>query len=355
MVDEYQSIIKGVLAVISIVMILLTFIPLVRNDYWTFRALEFPRSQKLIVNSAVLLLWATVLSHLHSPHWVLITLLAVSIIYLAYKVMPYTSLYAHEMVQIKNGSADSSISLFCANVYQDNRDYETMRRQILECDPDVIFLVETDKSWAKEMKLFRNRYPHYLEQPQENTYGLLFYSKLPLEEGSVKFLVKNEIPSVEAAVTLPSGQKVKIFGLHPEPPAPQESLTTTAKDKELMKIAFKAAKSKHPVIVMGDLNDVAWSYTTELFRKTSRLLDPRRGRGFFATFSAKSRIMRFPLDYIFCSETFGLIEMKRMPYSGSDHFAMFVKLQYDKTLAKEQTPPQADADDIDDAREKAAA
>ena len=71
---------------------------------------------------------------------------------------------------------------------------------------------------------------------------------------------------------------------HPEPPVPGENLYSTAKDKELMKVALKAKECKLPCIVFGDLNDVAWSHTTELFRKTSELLDPRRGRGFYSTF-----------------------------------------------------------------------
>jgi hypothetical protein len=63
--------------------------------------------------------------------------------------------------------------------------------------------------------------------------------------------------------------------------------------------------------------------------------------------------MRFPLDYIFCSSDFGLIEMKRMPHNGSDHFAMYIHLQYDPSLRKKQEEPQADPEEKQQAAEKA--
>jgi endonuclease/exonuclease/phosphatase (EEP) superfamily protein YafD len=141
--------------------------------------------------------------------------------------------------------------------------------------------------------------------------------------------------------------------LHPKPPVPDEALYSTAKDKELMKVALKIENYKDPCIVMGDLNDVAWSYVTELFRKVSGLLDPRRGRGFYSTFSANHWWMRFPLDYIFCSSHFGLISMHRMPHNGSDHFAMFIHLQYHEELKYKQEEPEADRKEKEDAVEKA--
>ena len=90
----------------------------------------------------------------------------------------------------------------------------------------------------------------------------------------------------KATLKLPSGQLVKTWGLHPKPPVPGEDDRSTAMDKELMKVAFKAKRETLPVIIMGDLNDVAWSYVTGLLSKTSGLLDPRRGRGFYSTFSS---------------------------------------------------------------------
>ncbi|MES2881887.1 MAG: endonuclease/exonuclease/phosphatase family protein, partial [Bacteroidota bacterium] len=186
-----------------------------------------------------------------------------------------------------------------------------------------------------------------------NTYGLLFFSRYVLRNEKIIFRVDNEVPSIEAEAQLPGGQWVKIFGLHPKPPVPGESLTATAKDKELMKVALLVEKEKLPCVVMGDLNDVAWSHTTELFRKVSGLLDPRRGRGFFSTFSANHWWVRFPLDYVFCSSNFGLVQMKRMPHFGSDHFAMFIHLQYQPELEKVHDEPVADGEEKEEAKKKA--
>ena len=144
-----------------------------------------------------------------------------------------------------------------------------------------------------------------------------------------------------------------VWGLHPEPPVPGENLYATAKDKELMKVALKVKDCGLPTVVFGDLNDVAWSHTTELFRKTSHLLDPRRGRGFYSTFSAHHWFIRFPLDYIFCSKEFGFIEMKRMPKNGSDHFATFTQVAFQATLQEEQEAPKADEEELEEAQELA--
>jgi endonuclease/exonuclease/phosphatase (EEP) superfamily protein YafD len=140
--------------------------------------------------------------------------------------------------------------------------------------------------------------------------------------------------------------------LHPAPPSPTENDESTERDAELLVVAKSVAGIDTPVIVAGDLNDVAWSTTTRLFRKISGLLDPRIGRGMFNTFHAHHWFMRWPLDHLFHSRHFTLVFIKRLPSFGSDHFAMLVELAYDEQRGARQEGLAPDADDEAFAEEK---
>ncbi len=345
--------VKIVLGLLTAVFTIGTFLPVVKSNYWTFRILEYPRLQKFVIGLFILATAVFTREQTEGLFWWILILLLLSLTYLVIKILPYTPLSPKEMKRIEKGNGKDELKIFTGNVLQTNRQYNRILGQIRKQDPDVVFLVETDQGWDEAMQTLEKDYPHFLKKPLDNTYGLLFYSRLPFREAEIKFLAEPDIPSIQATVTLPNGKDVRIHGLHPRPPVPDESLTSTAKDKELMKIALSLEHFEDPCVVMGDLNDVAWSYVTMLFRKVSGLLDPRRGRGFYSTFSANHWWMRFPLDYIFCSAHFGLVSMRKMPHNGSDHFSMFIHLRYHEKMEKKQDKPEANGEEKKAAVKKA--
>ncbi|RYZ92407.1 MAG: endonuclease/exonuclease/phosphatase family protein, partial [Sphingobacteriaceae bacterium] len=255
------------LTIISFFLVVIVFLPLIKNSYWIFRSLEYPRAQKFVLCVAALVGWVVYYTAYSTINIYAVISLAVATVYLATKIYNYTILSYKEVKTVTSRNSSNELKIFSANVYQDNTQYDKLLAQIKANDPDIILLLETDKKWEQGVKELERDYPNTLKAALPNTYGLLFYSRFEISEAKVNYLVKKDIPSIEALVHLPSGIKVQLWGLHPEPPVPGESLHSTAKDKELMRIALKARDTKLPVIVMGDLNDVAWSYTTTLFEK----------------------------------------------------------------------------------------
>ncbi|MFP4092078.1 MAG: endonuclease/exonuclease/phosphatase family protein [Cyclobacteriaceae bacterium] len=137
--------------------------------------------------------------------------------------------------------------------------------------------------------------------------------------------------------------------LHPKPPVPGETSDSRQRDAEILIIGNRISKSANPVLVAGDFNDVAWSHTTLLFQKVSGLLDPRTGRGFYNTFHADYFPFRWPLDHVFLSAHFKLLEMKRLPDIDSDHFPIYLKLSYEPSEKQEQQAPAQDEDTAEEA------
>ncbi|MEX1057181.1 MAG: endonuclease/exonuclease/phosphatase family protein, partial [Natronospirillum sp.] len=188
--------------------------------------------------------------------------------------------------------------------------------------------------------------PHAVRCAQDNLYGMHVYSRLPLNDIEVTYLVEDNVPSIHAGIRLRSGDCVRAHFLHPAPPSPTENDESSQRDAELVIVARRVALERNlPVIVSGDLNDVAWSATTQLFIKVSGLLDPRIGRGMFNTYHAKIPFLRWPLDHLFHSEHFTLHRIDRLALPGSDHFALYTELYLNPARRDEQDGERPDEDE----------
>ncbi len=329
-----------------------TGLSLLRYEYWWIRIFDYPKLQMI-----GFMAFAVVLFALGTTSWTLwglayVSLLFVTIIYQTYKVYPYTRLGKLQVLAAEKDDKDNHLSMVHCNVLMTNRDSESCLREITRHQPDLILAVEADKWWHNALKPLEEDYPYVAHMPLENTYGMLLYSKLELENTDFNFLVENDVPSLNPIITLRSGVKVNGYFIHPKPPVPNEAPTSVTRDAELIMVAKSAKESTLPVIAAGDLNDVGWSRTSELFQKISGLLDPRVGRGLFATFNANNQFFRWPLDHVFHSKEFRVEKIERLHYIGSDHFSIFVNLSYEPETRHEQEHLTPDQEDIEEANEK---
>ena len=295
--------------IIAVIVIWLTFWSLIPRDEWWFRGADFPRLQILvlgIVAFVLLLVW-------DQPwdFWRELTLIGL-IAALAYQlkmVLPYTFIWKKQVKHVRKSqfNPDQQISLMVSNVLTPNQKYHLLIQEIQKYQPDLVLTLETDQRWQNELSVIEQDYPYRVPVPLDNLYGMHLYSRLELKDTEVKFILSDEIPSIHTTVILRSGQPVQLYCLHPKPPSPTEAKDSTLRDAELLIVGDQIKDLDESCIVMGDLNDVAWSRTTRLFQRISGLLDPRVGRRYVNTFHADYPLLRWSLDHVFHSTDFALV------------------------------------------------
>lgn len=331
-----------------------TLLPLSRAKAWWVRGWDFPRTQ-LVALSGIVIALQLVAGPSGVAGTVLIVVAGVVAFYQLGWIWPFTPLHRREVKSHLPGSAAQIVRAVTVNVLQSNRETARLFNQLRELKPDLLLALEANGWWQEQLAEFRRELPHALACPLENFYGMLLLSRWPLHDSRIQFLVEPDKPSLHCLVLLPGGATLRLVCLHPAPPSPTENAESTERDAELIQVARTLEHERRPTIVMGDLNDVAWSRTTRLFRKLSGLLDPRVGRGLFNTFPARLPFLRWPVDHLFHSRHFTLVHLRRLGAFGSDHFPVFAELALGDGGQRNEPPLSADPSDRREAREETAA
>jgi endonuclease/exonuclease/phosphatase (EEP) superfamily protein YafD len=339
-------------SLLTVLLVVLTLLPLSRRQAWWIRGCDFPRLQLACAGFLLIALQLSTLDLSRPLTWLLLISCLACVAYQSWWIWPYSFLHRKEVLHVQESRPDNRIRVMIANVLMTNRNAGSLLQIIRAADPDVLVTVESDNWWQSQLAALDTDYRYSLKCPGENKYGMHLYSRLPLSDAQIRFLVEPDCPSMHALVTLRSGQQIQLHCLHPAPPSPTENDTSSERDAELIIVARQVAQADLPVIVTGDLNDVAWSATTRLFRKISGLLDPRVGRGMFNTFHAGYLFLRWPLDHLFHSRHFTLAKIRRLPGFGSDHFPILVELMLQPERAGAQEGIAPDQGDHAWAREK---
>ena len=318
----------------GLVMLIATLLPCTNSKQWWIRDFDFPRMQVFFITLIVEILYLIINGIQTFWDIAFNSIMILIMIYQAWKIYPYTLIAQKQVDDTVGSDHSSSLTLITVNVQKSNRQSESCLSMIKNMNPDILILLEIDKWWVNELRQVEQLFKYHVSYPQENPYGMMLFSKLKLISPTIEFLIKEDTPSIHTTVVLDDEQSFKLISVHPAPPTPPhidgDTNNSKERDHELYAVSRRIKHHDGPVIVAGDLNDVAWSHTTKTFQKRSSLLDPRRGRGFFNSFHAKYFFLRFPLDHIFVSKHFSCQELKRLGNIHSDHFPIYAKLTLNK-------------------------
>ena len=200
----------------------LTLLPLWRHEAWWVRSLDFPRLQPFVISFLLIILEMVLFDLSHPFFGGLITVALLCLILHFGWIFPYTRLYPVEVKSVDSDDRQRMIRIITANVLTPNRNAKVLIDLVHENAPDIIVTLESDTWWQAKLDSLEHDYPHTIKCPLDNLYGMHVYSKLPLIDGQIDYLVEPDIPSMHSLVILPGGQRIRVHFLHPAPPSPTE-------------------------------------------------------------------------------------------------------------------------------------
>jgi len=332
------------------------------SAHWVVRCWDFPRLQIIVLAwlltfGMFLTLWFSDSTN-RVPVWIPLAIAIGLTCWHGFRIFPYTPIAPEQAAATESrqhrdrGSDPSTVRIVISNVEMENNQHDLWMQVMRDADPDVLIVLEPDQKWINAVQPLIDDFPERVIIPQDNWYGMMMLSKLPMLKYEVRYLVQDDIPSIDAEVRLDDSRIIRVIAVHPRPPEPIRGNDATARDAELTLWGKELAQEKRPTIIGGDLNDVAWSSTTRLFLRVSKMLDPRRGRGMFNTFHADHVWMRFPLDHVFVSPDFTISDVRLLPFVGSDHFPIRIELRHAPEEKKKHEVMTQKPGDEEEAEEK---
>ncbi|MXP30522.1 hypothetical protein GRI94_15750 [Erythrobacter jejuensis] len=232
------------------------------------------------------------------------------------RIWPYVVVAPNE-IELGRPEGSECFSLLTLNVLQSNRDYARTLDLIRARDPDLILLTETDRKWLDALMPVLQNYPQRMAEPLDNTYGMIFATRLPVQSAAMPMDRVADAPTLYATVTIPDAGDFELIGLHPRPPKPGQDVER--RDKMIAEAGMATPDGLEEALTLGDFNDVPWSQTTQAFRAHGGYGDPRAGRGTFPTFPSSAGKLGWPLDHIFVKGNLHIRSFAVLDDVGSDH------------------------------------
>lgn len=214
---------------------------------------------------------------------------------------------------------EEPLRIMSFNLLASNAQFGEVVAYLREIRADVIFLHEASRPW--EMALQGTDLPYEVTRSRS----------LDLDYGTL-VLSRPGDPVISYGFTLGGARAVQVthdgvavLGAHPL--APTSSRRSALRNAQLEFATDWAQQQTGPHVVTGDFNATPWSYAFRRMLADSDLENSQVGFGVQGTFPAdRFFLIRLPIDHLLHSPELAVVDRRRGPRLGSDHFPLIVDL-----------------------------
>ncbi len=221
-------------------------------------------------------------------------------------------------------SNGSDYRLLLSNVLKRNRSYHKVLDMVNSQQPDLVVLIEPDRTWLKSLAELRQDYPFWYSEPRKDAYGIAILSRQPFDSAGVTYLGSAGVPTVVVRLYLNNDPNRSLTVIATHPPPPKGARHTARRNDQLRALAKFVRQQRGSVMLCGDLNLSPWSpHFFDLIRD-SGLVDSGRGFGIQPTWPADNFWLRTPIDHCLVSPHVMVRRRWLGPRVGSDHLPVIL-------------------------------
>ncbi|MEK6235872.1 MAG: endonuclease/exonuclease/phosphatase family protein [Planctomycetales bacterium] len=206
------------------------------------------------------------------------------------------------------------------NVERDSGAYRSVEQFVREETPDILALQETRASWLDELAGLEKDYPYSVRHPLPGYFGLLLYSRVPIESHEIRML-GGDVPVIMGKLRL-EDETLTVFVVHTR--APLGPVRSQKNQQQLEELGEWAAAESGNVLLIGDFNTSGWSARFQDLTRKTGLRDSRKGFGVQPSWPTILPLIWIPIDHVLVSKRLVVRRREVGKSVGSDHFPVLV-------------------------------
>ena len=177
---------------------------------------------------------------------------------------------------VKQANGPPTLRVMAVKVNIGNRQYDAVIHDIERENPDLLLIMEVNRSWMRHLAKIERAYPYKIAAPRQHAFGMVLYSKTPFVGQRIEEWGAYRLPYIVATTRDNDGNLLRILGVHTVPPVGETAAFSN--HRQSRHIFDSMSDREGPIIMLGDWNDTPWSYSYRTLLSGSNFKNAAQGR-----------------------------------------------------------------------------